>query len=317
MPGEPVGAVHVDGLLSSLARLYRPTEFIADQIVPYIDVNNESDLYPVWTQGDFYGTDVDDLVADKAEPKMVDISHTTARYQCQRRELGWDISDRERKNADAPLRLERNKQVATIGRLYLKREIRVAALLRKTTNGGQLTNGANAAGKWDTAGTTTIESDVRTGREAIRKAIGVRPNTIIIPEAVASGMQLNTALATRLQYTFGSEAARPLLEQYFPMLPPLLWGMRTVIPGLIQNTAHEGATESYSDVWGEQVLLLYLTSGPALEVPSVAYTFRSETLTTRTWREDNKRKTNYAVGQTIDERVVAPLAGYEINDCLA
>lgn len=316
MPGENVGVVHIDALLSNLARLYRPTEFIADSISPYLDVNHESDLYPVWTQGDFYGTDVDDLVADRAEPRFVEISHTTARYQCQRRELAWDISDRERQNSDSALNLERNKQVATMGRLLLKREGRVQTVLRKTSNGGQLALGAAAAAFWDTAGTTSIESDCWTGREAMRQSIGVRPNRIIIPEAVASGMNKNTQLTGKLQYTYGSSDARPLLSDYFPVLPAILFGMQVQIPGLIQNTAREGATESYSDVWGKHVRLLYVTSGPAIEIPSVSYTFRSEQMVTRTWRDDAKRKNNYAVGQTIDERVVAPNAGYEISACI-
>lgn len=316
MPGETVSTVHVDVLLSNLARLYRPTSFIADSVCSYIDVQNESDLYPVWTQGDFYATDVDDLVADRSEPRLVEIAHTTETYRTQRRELAWDISDRERKNADSQLNLERNKQVAVIGRLQMKREIRVAALLRKTTNGGELTNGADAAAAWDTAATTTIESDVYTGRESLRTSIGARPNVIIIPEAVAVGMQKNTQLVDKLKYTYGSSGERPLLEEYFPVLPPVLFGMKVMIPGEIKNTAKEGATESYSDVWGEAVRLLYVTGAPATETPSVAYTFRSEPLTTRRSREDKPRKDWFAVGQTIVEKVVAPKAGYEINNCL-
>ena len=316
MAGEFTQAVHIDALLSNLARLYRPTEFIADMISPYLDVVHESDVYPVWTQGDFYGTDVDDLVPDRGTVKMVEISHTTARYQCQRRELGWDISDRERKNQDAPLNLERNKQVATMGRLMLKREGRVATSVRKTTNGGGLLLGANAAASWSTAATTSIETDVRTGREGVRTAIGIRPNTIVIPEAVASGMETNTTLNNKLIYTYGDAGNRPQLSDVFPLLPPVLFGMRTVVPGLIQNTAKEGQTETYSDVWGKAVRLLYITGGPAIEIPSVAYTFRSEVLTTRTWRDEERRKTNYAVGQTIDEEIVAPNAGYEINACI-
>src|SRR5262249_31859722 len=138
---ERVNTVHIDQLLSNLSRLYRPVEFIADQVVPYIGVTNESNLYPVFTQGDFYGTDVDDLVPDRTEPRVIDFSHATERYECKRRELAWDITARERQNADSQLNLERNKQLLVQGRLSLKREIRIAALLRKTTNGGSLTNG--------------------------------------------------------------------------------------------------------------------------------------------------------------------------------
>lgn len=317
MAGETVATVHVDALLSNLARLYRPTSFIADEVCPYIDVVHESDLYPVFDQGEFYATDVDDLVADRSEPRLVEFAHSTETYRTQRRELAWDISDRERKNADNQFRLERNKQVGVMGRLLMKREIRVAAVLRKTTNGGQLTNGAAAAAAWDTAGTTSIETDIWTGRESLRTTIGVRPNVIVIPEAVAAGMQKNTQLTAKLQYTYGDSGARPLLEDYYPVLPAVLFGMRVSIPGEIKNTANEGATASYSDVWGEDVRLLYVTGSAELEIPSVAYTFRSEPLTTRRSREDKPRKDWFAVGQTIVEKVVAPLAGYEISNCLA
>jgi len=317
MAGETVATVHVDVLLSNLARLYRPTSFIADALVPYIDVQNESDLYPVFDQGQFYATDVDDLVADRSEPKVVEYGHDTETYRTQRRELAWDISDRERKNADSQIRLERNKQVGVMGRLLLKREIRCAALLRKTTNGGQLTSGAAAAAAWDTAGTTSIETDIWTGRETMRLAIGARPNVVVIPEAVAAGMQKNTQLVAKLQYTYGSDGSRPLLEDYYPVLPAVLFGMKVMIPGEIKNTANEGATATYSDVWGEDVRLLYITTGAALEEPSVAYTFRSESMTTRRSREDKPRKDWFAVGQTIVEQIVAPSAGYEISNCLA
>lgn len=320
MPGQTVGNVHVNVPLSNLARLYRPLEagFIADEVLPPLDVVHESDLYYRFTQGDFYGTDVDDLVADKVEPREIEFSHDTAQYQCQRRELAWTVSDRERSNADSQLRLDRNKQVGVLGRLLLKREDRVATLLRKTTNGGQLSLGNNAATKWDdTTNTTykTVSGDVVAGITAMRQAIGIRPNVIVIPAAVAEGLHKTQFFSGLQQYTRGDVSSQPLYEQY-PLLPQTLWGMRVLVPGVIKNTAVEGQTESYSDVWSEQVRMLYVSPNPAIEIPSVGYTFRSEALTTRQDRDPRKRVDWFATGQTIDERVVAPNAGYEINDCL-
>jgi hypothetical protein len=60
----------------------------------------------------------------------VEFDATTASYQAQRRELAWDISDRERKNADNQLRLETVKQEGTLGRLALLRDMRIEALLQ-------------------------------------------------------------------------------------------------------------------------------------------------------------------------------------------
>lgn len=320
MPGQSVGAVHINAPLSNLARLYRPLEagFIANEVCPILPVNNESDVYYVFTQGDFYGTDVDDLIADRMEPREVEFSHSTEGYQCQRRELAWTVSDRERKNADDQLRLERNKQVGTLGRLFLKREARIASLLRKVANGGKMTLGGNAGTKWDHVTNTTyatVLGDVVAGITGVRQAIGIRPNVIIIPAAVAEGLH-KTAFFSGLQaYTRGSEQSQPLFEQY-PLLPPTLWGMRVLVPGVIQNTAVEGQTESYSDVWGEAVRLLYVTPNAAIESPSIAYTFQSEPLETRQERRESRRVDWHATGFTIDERIVAASAGWEIADAL-
>jgi hypothetical protein len=319
MPGQPVGAVHVNQPLSNLARLYRPLEngFVANEVCPILPVNNESDVYYVWTQGDFYGTDVDDLVADRDEPREIEFSHSTESYQCQRRELAWSVSDRERKNADTQLRLERNKQVGTLGRLFLKREARIAALLRKTTNGGKLNLGAPATTKWDAAAQTYkgVITDVVKGTTLIRQTIGIRPNTIVIPGGVAEGLHKTDFFAALQQYTKGDVDSQPLYEDY-PLLPRILWGMRVLVPGQIQNTAVEGQTASYSDVWGEAVRLLYVTPNAAIETPSVAYTFQSENMETRQERRESKRVDWFASGFTIDERVTAPDAAYEIDDCL-
>lgn len=322
MAGQPVGSVHVNVPLSNLAVLYRPLEsgFIANEVCPILPVVHESDVYYVFTQGDFYAVDVDDLVPDRAEPREIEFSHTTASYQARRRELAWSISDRERGNADAQLRLEANKQNGTLGRLMLKREVRVANLLRKTTNGGQLALGANAAAKWDAVTTTyqNIYSDVVLGITAMRQAIGLRPNTIVVPAAVAEGLGKSlfytSTTGPQAIYT-GSPDTEPLYTQY-PLLPRVLWGMRVLVPGVINNTATEGQTASYADIWSEQVRLLYVDASPAIETPSVAYTFSAEALTTRYERRAARRIDWFATGMTIDERVIASSAGYEINDCL-
>lgn len=320
MAGQVVGNVHINQLLSSLAVLYRPLEsgLIANEVCPLLPVAKESDLYPTFTQADFYATDVDDLVPDRAKPRRVEFSNSTDVYVTQRRELAWDISTRERNNADNQLNLERNKQMGVLGRLLLKREVRVAGLLKKTSNGGQLALGTNAATKWDDATNTSYKSvagDVVAGITAMRQAIGIRPNVIVIPAGVAEGLTKTAFFSGLQQYTRGNLDSQPLYEDY-PLLPPKLFGMRVLVPGAISNSAVEGQTASYSDIWGEQVRLLYVTPGPALEIPSVAYTFQAEPLTTRQWRDEERRVDAYATGFNIVEKVVASSAGYEIADCL-
>jgi len=328
-----VGVVHVNAPLTNLARLYRPLDdgFIAEEICPRLPVIHETDLFYTWTQGDFFGTEVSDLTADRTEPREIDFNAATSSYAAARRELAWTISDRERKNADNQLRLQEVKQVGVLGRLQLLREVRIAAILSEagttTTVGqesfvGQIQSGNTAAKTafWDGAATSfqSIITDIVKGITKMRQLIGVRPNVIVIPAAVAEGLNKSlfyTSTSGPSIFYSGRPEEVPVYSQY-PLLPGTLMGMRVLVPGNIKNTAKEGQTASYSDIWGEQVLLAYVTQGPAMEIPSLAYTFTAEPRTTRTSRDDIRRLDWYAVGETIDERVVAPAAGYTITDCL-
>jgi hypothetical protein len=118
MAGESVGTVHVDQLLSDLAISYRPdlNGFIADLVCPYIPVTHESDIYPVFNQGDFYATDVDDLVPDRPSRASIEFSHTTARTSAAPRARVGHLGPRaEERRRPAPPRDEQAERRASAG----------------------------------------------------------------------------------------------------------------------------------------------------------------------------------------------------------
>jgi hypothetical protein len=329
MATTSVGNVHVNVPLTNLAIRYMPLMdgFIADEVCPRIPVVNESNVYYTWQQADFFSVDVSDFVPDRGTPREVDFTQTTASYTANRRELGWTISQRERNNADNQLDLETSKQQGVLGRLFLLREQRIAALLKAagttTVLGEVITGGldssmtAAANPKWDVS--TTLFSDfsnaLTVGIRAMRQTIGVRPNTLIIPAYVAEGMQKSgifTAAGGPIATYTGNPEGNPYFSQY-PLLPTTIFGMRVLVPGNIKNTAKEGQTASYSDIWGKDVTMLYVTPGPSMTIPSVAYTFQAEALLTRQARDDVRRMDEYFIGNTIAEKVVASFAGYTIT----
>lgn len=333
MATTSVGNVHIDGPLTNLSRLYRPLDagFVAEEVAPRLPVVHETDSYYTWDQGPLFAADVADLTADRTAPKELDYSFSTSTYACQRRELAWTISTRERNNADNQLRLEQVKQLGTLGRLQLLRERRVVAILSDssvstTINGEVFTGGidstmtAAAAVKWDNAAAVwqNIATDITKGITAMRQAIGQRPNTIVVPAAVAEGLNKSLAFSAAggpiNQYS-GMPDNNPYFQE-FPLLPSRLMGMRVLVPGQIYNSANEGATMVSADIWGEQVLLAFVNPGPAMESPSLAYTFTAEPRQTRAARDEIRRLDWYAVGETIVESVVAPFAGYTITNCL-
>jgi hypothetical protein len=75
--------------------------------------------------------------------------------------------------------------------MNLAYEVRVAQLLLPTGSGGQLTagNSTTPSTNWD-QDTATVEADIKTARLGVYDAIGMTPNTIVIPFKVAYAMAL-------------------------------------------------------------------------------------------------------------------------------
>jgi hypothetical protein len=221
------------------------------------------------------------------------------------------------------LRLEQAKSTYLAGLIAMRREKRVAAILRLAANSGSFgTSGTTLSGvnQWDNASfvAANLESNILTGREAVRSATGYDANYIVIPKAVAKVVALNSSIQTLIQYVGGVDYVR---EAQIPgggqsggggaqqrYLPARLFGLNVLEPGLVENTAAEGAAFSAGDVWGKDVRILYVNpSPPMMEVPSAAYTFRSTEYGTagwnvRRWREEGVRG-NYLATGIIDAEV--------------
>lgn len=328
MPASAVRDVHLDGYLTNLARLYRPLEdgFVADEVCPRLPVVKESDLYPVWDRGPWFGAgdDLDtDLLGDRTPVRRVDFTWSREGYLAEERALGFDISPRERANADDVLRLEVNKQRMTLGRLALLRERRVARLLQDSdTAGGELNSAADAASaaRWDAAATTfaNVRGDIISAIQRVREAIGIKPNVIVIPEKVAEGLTATAFYADIVRWVIGPGQGPDLLRFTDRIvLPRTLFGLRPIIAGAQRDTAAEGGTTSLSEIWGEDARVLYVTPGPAIETPSVSYTFQAQPPATRRWAENDPQLDVFkASNGVIDEKVVAPLAGATISNLL-
>lgn len=328
MATQTVGNVHVNVPLTNLARLYRPLDegFVADTVCPRLPVAKESDKYYVWDKGPFFGggDDLDeDLKADRTEAHRVEFAHSTEEYFCEERALAYDISDRERANADSQLRLAQNKQRGTLTRLALLRERRIARLLQDSDSaGGELDAAADtaSAARWDAAATTyaNIRGDIIGAKQKVRALIGINPNAIVIPLKAAEGLTSTLFYSDVVRWNIGTGEA-PDLRRFTDdvVLPSSLFGLRVIVAGAIRDTAAEGGTFLSEEIWQELARVLYVSPGPAMELPSVAYTFQAKPPTTRQWREDPKSIDVFEVGNgVIDEKVCAPEAGATISNLL-
>lgn len=322
-PGSfTVRGVHVNQALTNLSIGYHPANMVAEQVFGVLPVVHESDYYYKWDKGQALRVERTDgkgsLRADRTRAKHVNFGASLDQYTAEEYALETSISDRERANQDSVLNLEVSKIRRVQDLVLLDQELRVASLLT-TTGNYSASNYTTLSGtsQWNNAsfssqaGTqSVIESNIDTGREAIRTATGGKEaNTIIIPRIVARVMKRDIGVRDQIKYTdpnilIGGE------------LPPTLWGLKVIMPGAVYNSTVEGETYSATDVWGKNVILAYCAA-PGIDDLTLGTIFRSRPWEVKQWREEEVDTTFYRAGFVQTEKLISADCGYLIQNAIA
>lgn len=306
--------VSVDMALTNLSIAYKVEGLIGDVVVPNVPVVKDSGKYFEWSKSDdFRNFNGKDLRAPGALSKTIDFSTSTKTYSAEEYALNVFVLDKEKQNADSVLNLEISKTNRLKQSLMIAREARIAAIFTDANNYAS-TNKTTLSwsSQWNNSSYAgNIVEELDTAKEAVRKQIGRRPNTIIIPEAVADVMKNDSNIIELLKYT-----KTDMLEN--GDLPKRIRGMNVIIAGAVSNTAIDGATDSIGDIWGKNVVLAYInTANPTVDDISFVYGFRSQQLTVRKWRDDPKKGDYIEMEYCEDIKVVSNVAAYLIKDCIA
>jgi hypothetical protein len=305
----------VDPVLTNVARRYKSDGFIYNQIVANQPVSTLTGKYPVFTKQDWFSNDIDNKTSDRAPAKEISFTHDTENFSCDEYSYKVSITDLERQQADSALHLESSLTDYLMLHQSLAREVRLANLLRKTTNSGSLNLGAAPSNNWD-VDAATIEADIKTAQLAIYDATGLTANTIVMPYKVAYAVAVQQDIREIMKYTVNGQDVLRLGDA---VLPPVLHGLRVVIPmGPQVTTDAEGAASpTYSEVWGDHVRVLYVNQGARWGTPSCVYRFNHTSDTVTRWRENDPDVEYIRVKERCDEKVVAPDMGYEIASVLS
>lgn len=304
--------IHVDAALTNVSIAYKPTGLIADMLSPVIKVVKDSDKYYEWDKA----TDLSipsDRRAPGAEANLIDMKATPKNYSAEEYALKTKVTDFEKRNADSILKLEISKAQNVKTKLMLAREKRVADNFRDAT-AYDSTNKVTLSGtsQWNNGSYTGNPIDlIDTAIEAVRSATGMRPNVIVIPGTVANVFKNNAKVIELLKYTHAT-----LLEG--TGLPNEIRGLKLLVPGAVYNTANEGAAASLADVWGKDIFIGYINyDGNYMDNISFSYTFRSQEMETRKWRDEAIRSDLIETSYVEDHRLVAPSAGYLIKNVIS
>lgn len=308
---------HVDTILTNVSRQYPlPEGMVADVILPGVNVSKESGIYFRYNKGDMARVPFTKR-ALRTESRRAEWRVDTDSFRAEEYALNDLIDEREYVQADAPLNLQRDT-VENLQRLMrIDREIRVHDLV---TNASVITKNDTLTGtaQWRDAGASGTTAaplfDIEAGSEAIRADTGIRPNLAVFGMQAWLAFSKVTQIFERI-ITPGGNWGSPTIttDQARTLLAP--YGItRVVVADGIQNTAGMGVTDSFSDIWTDEVLLAYVTPSPGIKTVSLGYTFWARQWQVRRARVERQHSDWFEPSYVADEKLVAPDVGYLIID---
>lgn len=150
--------------------------------------------------------------------------------------------------------------------MTLRLEKQSADIARLATNYGS-GNKVTLSGtdQWSDAASDPI-GDVEAAKDAVRAAIGKRPNTVVMGAAVFSKLRNHPQIIERIKYT-GRDSATPELLA-------MLFGVQRVLVG--DAIYSNDAGTAFTDVWGKDVVVAYTELGALRSrgLPSYGYTYQ-------------------------------------------
>lgn len=313
------GDVHVDALMTDFAIAFRNLGFVADQVMPYVEVQKLSDIYAVFNKDRRLERIPNTLRAPRTAAKVVDWAvDLTNKYGCLERALASGIDDQERDNSDNPIDPDQQAVAAALIGILVDREDRVATLLNTAAN-YPAGHSATLAGvnQWSDAANSNPKADVDAARDKIATDAGVLPNTMEIPWGVAQKLKVHNKITDAFKYT-AQQGAVITIEQlaaYFEV-------ENIIVSGALKNTAAEGQAAALSRIWGKDVWLGFVDPGTTpRNGMTFGKTFRAKQngvpRLTRRFREEKARTDWYEVSEAVDEKITAGEAGYVIKSAIA
>lgn len=330
-----VNDVHVSSLLTEISVGFEPGGFIADQAFPVVGVDKQFDSYATYNRSD-WARDENRPAAGPAAELLLRSPATMARrggfgvstntFRAENYAIGMDLPDELVANADDAFDIE-----ADAAR-YCQTQMRILRDVKFTTDfmtTGVWGTDATISNKWSDYGAGTPIEDLRTQLRVVRRGslagAGGRI-TVVMGALVWDRLADHPDFLDRVKYSergvFGPDLLGSLLgvsSQGYPV--DVLVGL-SVVTNDEEGTAEASVT--YTDIWDDDVLILWRPNSPGRAVPAAGYTFVWRPLVgggnavefVRRYRQEKIRATSVECHVYFDQAAVSTPSGVFISDAV-
>jgi hypothetical protein len=303
----------IDPVLSTVAQGYRNAELVGGALFPYVPVGMRGGKIITFNKEDFalYNTGR----VPGANTRRVQYGYSGASFALESHSLEGvvPIEIIQEANAVPGIDLGNNAVMRTQNIISLRLETAQALLATTVGNYGAGNKVAlSGTAQWSdlTSGVSDPMKDIETGKEAVRRQIGRRPNTIVMGAAVITMLRMHPKVVDRMKYTGRDVATVEILAGLF--------GVAKVLVG---EAVYTDAAGAMVDVWGKNVVIAYTELGglAAMGAPTFGYTYRltGYPMVEAPYYDRNAKSWVYPVTDEVAPVIAGASAGYLISAAVA
>lgn len=269
------GTLHVDRYLTnySVNFVQDRRTFIAQRAASVIPVQKQTDQYLIYDRGYFWRDEVQPRGLG-ARPEQAGYKFSSDQYNCVERALETIVDDRQRVNADDPIRLDENATTFLTQKHMINQDVAWAKkffipgvwTLQSSAVDSSPSLASNTFLRFDDANSDPIGT-IDYYKDQVNQKTGFMPNTLVLGASVKRVLRSHPDIADRIKYTQTGIADEDVLGKLFEV-------GTVVVARSVYNTAAEGQTASFSYIVDPRAMLLaYIEPNPGLDSPTAIANF--------------------------------------------
>ncbi len=299
--------VVVDPVLSNVSIGYKNEQYIAEQIFPVMPVKKQQGKYYVYDKAMWRQNNT--RRAPGSGANTVEYGLSTASFYAEDHALKEKVPFEIIDQADAALKPEMDATENVTEMLMVDAEIALATLM---VSGAGLTQSTTLSGtsQWSDYTNSDPLGDVTTGVQTVQKAIGRKPNTLVLGQETFDTLVEHPDIVEKIKYSQLGVTTEDLLARVFHV-------NKVLVGSAIKNSSIEGASDDLGYIWGKHAWLIYIAPTKRLKQPTFGWTFTYENRKVRKWDDVDKQSRFIRTNWNYVQKLVAGAAAYLIKNATA
>lgn len=277
-PKHNIKNVHYDQYLTNISVAYKgnTNKYVAEQVVPVVEVQKQADRYMVFDYMEHMQEDDDIRRAPGTVASEMRIGWSDDAYYCEGYAKRYALYPEELANADEEriFRLKERAAQAVKDKLLLAKELNTAALMTNPRNFHpdlRITfGGAGNPAKWSDYENSDPMKDIFKIREKAERLGAPNFNVLVLSKPVYNILKFHPKLKATLAGFISPEmVSDEAMRQLFDVDRIIVAEARKASSSV--KRVGDGLTNY---IWGNNAILMYIPDRPAMDEPAAAYTFQ-------------------------------------------